>query len=174
MLVLTISGSLRRGGSSTALLDAAALLAPAGMTIEPYRGLASLPAFNPDLDTGEAALLPSEVAELHQAVGRADALIISSPEYAHGVPGSLKNALDWLVGSLEFPGKPVALLTGIVARDVRSGAAARNASHHVGPTRRRCVGDDRRPAGRDGRVDRGRPSLAEPLARALGAVVAFA
>jgi NAD(P)H-dependent FMN reductase len=50
------------------------------------------------------------VAELRRAVGEADALLISSPEYAHGVPGSLKNLLDWLVSSTEFPGIPVALV----------------------------------------------------------------
>jgi NAD(P)H-dependent FMN reductase len=47
---------------------------------------------------------------LREAVGRADALLIACPEYAHGVPGAFKNLLDWLVGSLEFPGKPVLLL----------------------------------------------------------------
>ncbi len=84
------------------------LLAPAGVTIERYGGLAELPAFNADLENGP---LPESVAALRAAVGRADALIISSPEYARGMAGALKNLLDWLVGALEFPGKPVALIT---------------------------------------------------------------
>ena len=174
MLVLTISGSLRHGGSSTALLDAAALLAPPGMMLEAYRGLASLPAFNPDLDTGDATLLPHEVAELHRAVGRADALIVSSPEYAHGVPGSLKNALDWLVGSLEFPGKPVALLMA----SSRATYARAQLLETLRTMSARIVDgasvtiDVPRGATADSiAVD---PSLAEPLARALGSLVAFA
>lgn len=47
---------------------------------------------------------------MRQEVDRCDGLLIASPEYAHGIAGCLKNALDWLVGSLEFPGKPVALI----------------------------------------------------------------
>jgi NAD(P)H-dependent FMN reductase len=50
------------------------------------------------------------VLALRAQVGEADGLLICSPEYAHGVPGSLKNALDWLVASVELPHKPVALL----------------------------------------------------------------
>jgi NAD(P)H-dependent FMN reductase len=50
------------------------------------------------------------VLELRAEVGLAEGLLISSPEYAHGIPGCLKNALDWLVASVEFPGKAVALL----------------------------------------------------------------
>jgi chromate reductase, NAD(P)H dehydrogenase (quinone) len=111
MQLLAISGSLRAGSSNTALLEAAQLLAPPDVDLRMYDGLAHLPAFNPDLDTIGAERLPRVVAELRAAVGRADGILISSPEYAHGIPGSLKNALDWLVGSVEFPGKPVALLT---------------------------------------------------------------
>ena len=107
MHILAISGSLRAGSSNTAALAAAALVAPAGTTIETYVGLATLPAFNPDLD-GDAP--PAAVLALRDTIGRADALLISSPEYAHGMPGALKNLLDWLVASLAFPGKPVALI----------------------------------------------------------------
>ena len=110
MRVLAVSGSLRRGGSNNAVLDAAALLAPGNVEVVRYAGLRGLPAFDPDLEAGDSALLPDAVAELRAEVGRADALLISSPEYAHSVPGALKNALDWLVGSTEFPGKAVGLL----------------------------------------------------------------
>jgi chromate reductase, NAD(P)H dehydrogenase (quinone) len=65
------------------------------------------PHFNPDLD-GEK--LPEQALELRQLIGSTDALIICSPEYAHGVAGVMKNALDWLVPSLEFPGTAVALI----------------------------------------------------------------
>lgn len=107
--ILAISGSLRATSSNTAALQVLAVLAPADVTITVYDQLADLPPFNPDLDR-ETDIPPAPVHDLRARVGRADGIIISSPEYAHGVPGVLKNALDWLVSSLEFPGKPVALL----------------------------------------------------------------
>jgi NAD(P)H-dependent FMN reductase/quercetin dioxygenase-like cupin family protein len=111
MRILFLSGSLRAVSSNTTLLHAAALLAPPAVEVDFYHGIGDLPHFNPDLDRGlDDPDLPPAVCELRARVGRADALLISSPEYAHGVPGSLKNALDWLVGSSEFPGKPVALV----------------------------------------------------------------
>jgi chromate reductase len=108
MRVLAISGSLRSTSSNTAVLRAARILAPVGMEIILYANLGALPHFNPDLD-GDTP--PPTVLELRAEVGLAEGLLISSPEYAHGVPGCLKNALDWLVASIEFPGKAVALLS---------------------------------------------------------------
>jgi NAD(P)H-dependent FMN reductase len=108
--ILAVSGSLRRTSSNGAILSAAARVAPSDMAVEIYDGLATLPHFNPDLDRAlDDPALPAEVRALRAAVGRADALLISSPEYAHGVPGSLKNALDWLVGGSEMVEMPVAL-----------------------------------------------------------------
>ena len=106
MNILSISGSLRAKSSNTSLLEAARILAPEGMLIERYLGLGRLPHFNPDLEN--SALAP--VTDLESKVGRADGLLISCPEYARGIPGSFKNALDWLVGSTVFPGKFVAIL----------------------------------------------------------------
>jgi chromate reductase, NAD(P)H dehydrogenase (quinone) len=105
--ILAISGSLRAVSSNTAVLEAVAKLAPSNIQITLYQGLGNLPHFNPDCDRDP---LPDSVIALRQAIKDADGLLISSPEYAHGVPGSLKNALDWLVSSVEFPGKPVALI----------------------------------------------------------------
>ena len=102
---MALSGSLRRGSANTALLTAAVGLAPAGVTVEVFDGLGALPYFNPDLEGAE----PAAVREFHAAVRAADGLLLSTPEYAHGLPGVLKNALDWLVGSIHFPGKPVAI-----------------------------------------------------------------
>ena len=105
--ILGISGSLRGASSNTAALEAVRVLAPARAEVTIFRGLGDLPHFNPDLDHH---LVPAAVQELRAAVGRAAAILISSPEYAHGVAGAMKNLLDWLVSSLEFPGKPVGLI----------------------------------------------------------------
>ena len=107
MRLLAISGSLRAVSSNTAALLAAARLAPAGVEVVLYGGLGALPLFNPDLDTD--APLPA-VAALRREIDRCDGVLICSPEYAHGIAGAMKNLLDWLVSSLEFPQKPVALI----------------------------------------------------------------
>jgi NAD(P)H-dependent FMN reductase len=104
MQLLGLSGSLRGESSNTSLLRAAAALAPDGVTVIVFDGIGDLPHMRPDLD---ATAIPS-VVRLRAAVAEADGVIISCPEYAHGVPGSFKNALDWLVGGPEFPDKPVA------------------------------------------------------------------
>jgi NAD(P)H-dependent FMN reductase len=115
MRILAISGSLRARSTNTLLLQAAMELASPDMRMVLYSGLGSLPHFNPDLDPDldqklENTVLPEACRELRREVGISDGLLISSPEYAHGIAGSMKNALDWLVGSTEFPGKPVAVL----------------------------------------------------------------
>ncbi len=105
--VLAISGSLRRASSNSALIAAAVLAAPDGVEVSVYRGLAELPPFNPDIRDDDA---PEPVVRFRAALQACDAVLISSPEYAHGVPGALKNALDWVVGSGEFIDKPIALI----------------------------------------------------------------
>lgn len=105
--VLAIAGSLRAASTNRATLEAAAALAPAGMVVTIYRELGALPPFDPDRE-GDG--LPEVVGRLRAEVGRADALLLCVPEYAHGIPGVFKNALDWLVGSLDFPGKTVAVV----------------------------------------------------------------
>lgn len=107
--ILAISGSLRAASSNTRLLHACVELAPEGVQVRLYDGLAGLPHYNADLDTPTP---PPEVVALRAQVAAADGLIVSSPEYARGVPGSLKNALDWLVGSMDIVEKPVVLLNG--------------------------------------------------------------
>lgn len=105
--VLAIAGSLRAASTNRATLEVAATLAPAGMVVTIYRGLGELPPFDPDRE-GDG--LPEIVERLRAEIGRADALLLCVPEYAHGIPGVFKNALDWLVGSLDFPGKTVAVV----------------------------------------------------------------
>jgi chromate reductase, NAD(P)H dehydrogenase (quinone) len=105
--ILAISGSLRAASSNTTLLHAAAALAPENLEIVVYGGLANLPQFNPDLDNDA----PAAVRDFRSQLDKSAGVIISSPEYAHGVPGALKNALDWLVASGELYDKPVALFS---------------------------------------------------------------
>jgi chromate reductase len=109
MRVLAISGSLRRASTNTAALEALARLAPEGVKVLVYRDLAKLPPFNPDDDV-EDRPKPEPVETLRTLVGASDALVVAVPEYAHGLPGALKNALDWLVASETFAGKPTALI----------------------------------------------------------------
>lgn len=106
MKILAISGSLRAASLNSALLRAVARLAPADISVALYRELGDLPLFNPDLEAGD----PLPVAKFRTQIKSADALIIASPEYAHGVTGVMKNALDWMVGCEAFVYKPVALL----------------------------------------------------------------
>lgn len=87
------------------MLAAAQRVAPESVAIDLYRGLGRLPLFNADLESQPSAA----VDELSALVAGADALLIAGPEYAHGVSGALKNALDWLVGGEAFVNKPVAL-----------------------------------------------------------------
>jgi chromate reductase len=81
------------------------MLVPPGVVVEHYNEIGELPHFNPDLEDK----LPGRIVDLRTRVNQADGLLISCPEYARGIPGSFKNMLDWLVGSPDFPGKPVAL-----------------------------------------------------------------
>ena len=101
-----VSAAAFRRISLNAALIAAAATAPADIEVSVYGGLAELPLFNPDC--GDPA--PESVRLLRHTIAAADAILISSPEYAHGVPGALKNALDWLVGSGEMIEKPVAVI----------------------------------------------------------------
>src|SRR3954451_14415048 len=107
MKIIAISGSLRARSNNTAVLRAAARLAPPGVEIVLFEGIADLPFFNPDHDGDQ---VPSAVAAFRALIGSADGVLISSPEYARGVSGVMKNALDWLVSSFEFPNKPVGLI----------------------------------------------------------------
>lgn len=111
MRILGISGSLRRDSHNTALLRAAAELLPPGVELELFDGLKAIPPYDADEDAPE--LHGPAVQALKDAIERADAVLISTPEYNHSIPGVLKNALDWV--STPFPdnvlrGKPVAVI----------------------------------------------------------------
>jgi NAD(P)H-dependent FMN reductase len=106
--LLLISGSLRAGSTNSATLRTAAALAPDGIEAEIYDGMGRLPHFNPDDDPTDGVGLDPEVAALRTALAAADALLLSTPEYAGALPGSFKNLLDWTVGGGQTYEMPVA------------------------------------------------------------------
>ena len=107
MKILGISGSLRARSSNTALLRALAQLAPEGVEITLSTPLDRLPHFNPDLEEPNP---PPSVQDWRAELESSDGVYICSPEYAFGIPGVLKNALDWDVSSGKLYRKPVALI----------------------------------------------------------------
>lgn len=105
--ILAVCGSLRANSSNSACLDAAKLLAPNGAGVSLYDGIADMPFFNPDVAEEQ---LPDTVRKWRNAVAISDALLFCSPEYAGGVSGVLKNALEWLVGDVAAYQKPAAVI----------------------------------------------------------------
>jgi chromate reductase, NAD(P)H dehydrogenase (quinone) len=106
--ILAISGSLRAGSSNHHILRFLGSLSPVGVAFTLYNGVAQLPHFDTDLDTDPP---PAPVAELRKLIADADGIVICTPEYAYGVPGSLKNALDWTVSSGSLVDKPLMLVS---------------------------------------------------------------
>lgn len=105
MKILAIPGSLRNNSSSNKLMTFISTILPTEVHYQIYEDLASIPAFDDRED------IPSAVAQFKKAISDADALLLCTPEYAFGVPGALKNAIDWTVSSGELVEKPVALIT---------------------------------------------------------------
>ena len=103
--ILALSGSLRTVSINSALLRASARLAPSEISVSVFTSIGELPLFNPDCEVCP----PTIVTSFRSEVAEADALLIASPEYAHGVTGTIKNALDWLVGFEAFSCKAVAV-----------------------------------------------------------------
>lgn len=102
--ILGISGSLRAASLNSLFLRAMALVSPDSVQFEIYSHLGAIPLFNPDHEQlGHPA-----VAHWQSALAQADLVLLASPEYAHGVTGVMKNALDWIVGSGELVDKPLA------------------------------------------------------------------
>jgi len=108
--LLGISGSLQARSANTALLDVARAVAGPAVEVVGFDRIAEVPALNPDTDPA-----PPVVDVFRALVQSADGLLIATPEYAHGLPGSLKNLLDWLVGSGELYGKRVVIVSAAPA-----------------------------------------------------------
>lgn len=107
--VLAISGSTRKVSSNLHLIHAIAGLSSGIFDIQIYEGLTALPHFNPDID--HEGTVPAAVLAFRELLNAADGVLICTPEYAIGVPGTLKNAVDWTVSAMNFSQKPVALIT---------------------------------------------------------------
>ena len=133
MKLVGISGSLQARSSNTALLEVTRAVAGEGVEIEVFAALAAVPAFNPDTDPA-----PPSIEAFRSLVQSADGLVIATPEYAFGLPGSLKNLLDWLVGSGELYGKPVVVLSAGPERRAGHERACRSRTHVAGPGRSAC------------------------------------
>ncbi|SFW32610.1 NADPH-dependent FMN reductase [Chitinophaga sancti] len=123
--ILCISGSLRPTSTNTNILKAIPHLAEwPDLSFSIYEGLDQLPYFSPELDY-EGSTPAATVADLRAQLKAADAVIVCTPEYAFGVPGVLKNALDWIVSSGEFVDKPTAVIS---ASPMATGGDKANAS----------------------------------------------
>jgi NAD(P)H-dependent FMN reductase len=107
--ILAISGSLRTNSSNTMLVKAISHLLPDSVDCSIYNGLGNLPLFD-DND-----ITPNAVEDFREQILSADGVIICSPEYAFGISGALKNALEWTVSSGDFLEKPVAIITAALS-----------------------------------------------------------
>lgn len=113
MRVLAVSGSLQPSSKNRELLRLAAAAAPPGVEVRLFEGLGALPHFDPSIEATGAA--PAAVHALRQELAWADAVLIATPEYGHSLPGVLKNAIDWVIGSGELERKVVAITAAVPA-----------------------------------------------------------
>lgn len=104
--ILGISGSLRPNSTSHIVLEEAGRFLAGDASFDILTGIGDLPHFD-----GREEDAPEVVQKFRQKIREADGVVICTPEYAFGIPGSLKNALDWTVGTGEFVNKPVSLIT---------------------------------------------------------------
>ncbi|HLK37621.1 MAG TPA: NAD(P)H-dependent oxidoreductase [Polyangiaceae bacterium] len=114
MRILGVSGSLKEGSGNFVLLETAAARAPVGVEVVIFDGIRNLPPFSPDLESPDT---PAAVTLWKQAVAESDALLVASPEYGFSLPGVLKNAIDWIIGSGELERKVVAITAAVNHRE---------------------------------------------------------
>ena len=110
MRILAVCGSLQSQSKNLALLGTAARCVPPAVELVLFDGLGDLPHFNPDI---EATATPDSVLRWRQALASSDAVLIACPEYGFSLPGVLKNAIDWVIGSGELEGKIVAITAAV-------------------------------------------------------------
>jgi chromate reductase len=106
--ILGISGSLRAKSTNLTIIENIAAMYAERINVTIYDGLGRLPHFNPDLESDAPV---REVADFRRRIRASDGVLICTPEYVFSIPGALKNALEWTVGTSDFAGKPTALIT---------------------------------------------------------------
>jgi NAD(P)H-dependent FMN reductase len=109
MRILAVCGSLQAKSSNLSLLQKAVALAPQGVEVILFDGLRDLPLFNPDIEDSA----PAAVLNWKSALAESAAVLIACPEYGHSLPGALKNAIDWVIGSGELYQKVVAITAAV-------------------------------------------------------------
>lgn len=114
MKILAVCGSLQAASKNLLLLQTAAASAPPGVDIVIFDSIADLPHFTPDADDSGT---PASVVRWREALAACDALLIATPEYAFSLPGALKNAIDWVIGSGELEEKVVAITAAVPAAE---------------------------------------------------------
>jgi NAD(P)H-dependent FMN reductase len=129
---------LQASSGNLALVHAAVRSAPAGVEVHVFDGIRELPHFDPDL---EASGVPGAVLAWRSALSECDAVLIASPEYGHSLPGALKNAIDWVIGSGELHVKPV-LITAAVGAPERGRRGLSALRQTLNAVNARVVGDE--------------------------------
>jgi chromate reductase, NAD(P)H dehydrogenase (quinone) len=160
--ILAVSGSLQEGSSNSKLLQAAAASAPAGVRVVVFDGLGKLPHFNPDLERDGTL---EEVDAWRRALEESDGVLIASPEYGHSLPGVLKNAIDWVIGTGELERKVVAITAAVPASD-RGRLGLKALRDTLGAVSANIVGGE--PIVRGERFDLEARALLASLVRAVG------
>ena len=138
MRILALCGSLQAQSSNLSLLRSAVAQAPAGVEVVVFDGIRHLPHFDPDLEADGA---PASVAAFRRAIAESDAVLIACPEYGHSLPGALKNAIDWVIGSGELERKIVAI-TAAVPGSERGRRGLKALSDTLGAVSARIVGGE--------------------------------
>lgn len=164
MKILALCGSLQAESTNLALLRTAAAAAPPGVDVELFDGVRDLPLFNPDIESRRAA--PEAVRVWREAMAACDGVLIASPEYGHSLPGALKNAIDWLIGSGELESKVVAV-TASTAGPGRGVLGLRALRTTLGAVKAMIVGGE--PTVRSADFDRDVAALVKALVAAIAA-----
>jgi NAD(P)H-dependent FMN reductase len=108
--ILAVCGSLQARSGNRALLESARTSAPSGVDVALFEGVRDLPPFDPDTDSAGA---PEPVLAWRRALSSSDAVLVASPEYGFSLPGALKNAIDWVIGTSELEGKIVGVTAAV-------------------------------------------------------------
>ena len=154
-------GSLQSQSKNLTLLDVAARCVAPDVEFILFDGLANLPHFNPEI---EATSTPDSVMRWREALANSDAVLIASPEYGFSLPGVLKNAIDWVIGSGELEGKVVAI-TAAVPSPERGRRGLQALSDTLSAVRVTLVGGEPIPIGAE--FDRLVAALVENLIQAV-------